>query len=343
MRGLNVFFMIGPFLAAGAALGSAIYNGVSQASANKKAFNNSVKLQQMQNDYNTNMYNTAVQNNRIDAEMSFDRQKQLIDYQNDVNSPSAQIARLRAAGLNPNLVYANGSLTNVATASSVPQASPASPAPASTDSFNNQSFQPVDFIQAASSAANIQYQAKMSRSVDLDNQRKALENFILSRTADSKIQGIKGENDAKWLLGDYQRQLLLNLQSSYDLNRQQYNFNNSMNPKLLQGQDRSNELVKFQSQIAHIDATMHQKLIASQVLAQYANIEYLQKQGVLATAQAKAALQNAAVSTQQALGMRYDNQFMYGDNPWYDSKQGKISWKNVGSTVMNALKMWIKH
>lgn len=34
-----------------------------------------------------------------------DAQKELIDYQNEYNSPSAQMARLSAAGLNPNLVY----------------------------------------------------------------------------------------------------------------------------------------------------------------------------------------------------------------------------------------------
>lgn len=334
---------IGPWLTAGASLFDTVYNGITQASANKRAFNNSVKLQQMQNNYNTQMYNTAVQNNRIDAEMAFDRQKQLVDYQNDVNSPAAQIARLRAAGLNPNLVYANGSLTNVASVPSAPQAASVPAPSASTDSFNNQSFQPSNFVQAASAFANADYQSKMSKSVGLDNQRKALENFILSRTAEDKIKGIKGQSDAQWLLGDYQRQLLLNLQSTHDLQNQQYEFNNAMNPRLLKGQDRSNELVQYQSQIAHIDATMHQKLVASQVLAQYANIEYLQKQGVLAAAQARAALQNAAVATQQALGMKYDNNFMYGDNPWYDSKAGKISWKNVGSTVMNALKMWIKH
>lgn len=42
----------------------------------------------------------------------FDLQKQMFDYQAAYNSPSAQMGRLRAAGLNPNLVYGNGSVVN---------------------------------------------------------------------------------------------------------------------------------------------------------------------------------------------------------------------------------------
>lgn len=46
----------------------------------------------------------------------FDLQKQMFDYQAAYNSPSAQMGRLRAAGLNPNLVYGNGSVVNTNTA-----------------------------------------------------------------------------------------------------------------------------------------------------------------------------------------------------------------------------------
>lgn len=42
----------------------------------------------------------------------FDLQKQMFDYQAAYNSPSAQMGRLREAGLNPNLVYGNGSVVN---------------------------------------------------------------------------------------------------------------------------------------------------------------------------------------------------------------------------------------
>lgn len=48
-------------------------------------------------------------------------QYRLIDYQNDYNNPVAQMARLQAAGLNPNLVYNNGSAVVTSASGSVPK------------------------------------------------------------------------------------------------------------------------------------------------------------------------------------------------------------------------------
>lgn len=45
-----------------------------------------------------------------EAEKAYQRQKEFFDYQADYNTPANQMARLRAAGLNPNLVYGNGAM-----------------------------------------------------------------------------------------------------------------------------------------------------------------------------------------------------------------------------------------
>jgi hypothetical protein len=61
---------------------------------------------------------TARQNrlNREFARETYDKQRRdaLADraFENEYNSPAAQMARLKAAGLNPNLVYGNGATTN---------------------------------------------------------------------------------------------------------------------------------------------------------------------------------------------------------------------------------------
>lgn len=47
-------------------------------------------------------------------------QKELFDYQNAYNSPSAQMERLKAAGLNPNLIY--GSQSPAGNSGNVPSA-----------------------------------------------------------------------------------------------------------------------------------------------------------------------------------------------------------------------------
>lgn len=46
--------------------------------------------------------------NKEQADIAFERQRQLIREANIYNSPSAQMERLKEAGLNPNLIYGNG-------------------------------------------------------------------------------------------------------------------------------------------------------------------------------------------------------------------------------------------
>lgn len=52
------------------------------------------------------------------AKYSFDRNVEMWNMQNDYNTPSAQMERLRAAGLNPNLVYGSGSVAGNSSGSS---------------------------------------------------------------------------------------------------------------------------------------------------------------------------------------------------------------------------------
>lgn len=53
-------------------------------------------------------------------EKQFKYNKQMYDYQNAYNSPAAQMARLKAAGLNPNLIYGSGSANASGNATSAP-------------------------------------------------------------------------------------------------------------------------------------------------------------------------------------------------------------------------------
>lgn len=64
-------------------LGSGLFGGIGQA----MNFAQNVRLQQMQNQFNLDMWNRN----------------------NEYNSPQAQMERFKAAGLNPNLIYGQGS------------------------------------------------------------------------------------------------------------------------------------------------------------------------------------------------------------------------------------------
>lgn len=53
----------------------------------------------------------AIEANKKAAELEYKRQIEMWNMQNAYNDPSAQMARLKAAGLNPNLVYGGGQVT----------------------------------------------------------------------------------------------------------------------------------------------------------------------------------------------------------------------------------------
>lgn len=53
----------------------------------------------------------ANQRNKAETELAYQRNRQMIQEQNEFNSPASQVSRLQAAGLNPNLAYgADGAL-----------------------------------------------------------------------------------------------------------------------------------------------------------------------------------------------------------------------------------------
>jgi hypothetical protein len=59
---------------------------------------------------------------KSEAELAYQRQMQMWYENNQYNSPAAQMARFKAAGLNPNLIYGNGTAGN---SNSIPQYQPA--------------------------------------------------------------------------------------------------------------------------------------------------------------------------------------------------------------------------
>lgn len=61
--------------------------------------------------------------NKAEAELAYQRQLQMWEMNNAYNSPEAQMNRYKAAGLNPHLIYGQGSTGNTAT--NVPQYHPA--------------------------------------------------------------------------------------------------------------------------------------------------------------------------------------------------------------------------
>ena len=100
--------MLGAIIAGGASLlGSALGFG-----SQKKTNNANMELAKYQNAWQAQ-----------ENEKAYQRNLQMWNLQNEYNSPTQQMARLRSAGLNPNLVYGSGVTGN--SAGSTPQYQPA--------------------------------------------------------------------------------------------------------------------------------------------------------------------------------------------------------------------------
>jgi hypothetical protein len=85
----------------------------------------------------------AFAHDRQQAEYAFSKELEMWNRQNEYNDPSAQMERLKAAGLNPHMVYGNGVTGN--TSGSMPGYSPAS--------YNPSSYSPAKHGAAKSGAA----------------------------------------------------------------------------------------------------------------------------------------------------------------------------------------------
>ena len=100
--------MIGAAIAAGASILGSVLGSRSQSKTNQK----NMELAKYQNEWQAQ-----------ENEKAYQRNLQMWNLQNEYNSPTQQMARLRSAGLNPNLVYGSGVTGN--SAGSTPQYQPA--------------------------------------------------------------------------------------------------------------------------------------------------------------------------------------------------------------------------
>lgn len=122
---------------------------------------------------NALLYNRQRADNRQDAATAYQRSIDMWNMNNAYNDPSAQMERLKQAGLNPNLVYGGGA-TTTASAPSAPQASSATP----------QRFQGVDALPVISAYMDVKMKQAQA---DLIEEQK---NNLIQRTANERTEGL---------------------------------------------------------------------------------------------------------------------------------------------------------
>lgn len=116
--------------------------------------------------------------------------------QNAYNTPSAQMERLQAAGLNPNLVYGNGGATNTANnapsynAGSAPDVSSARAAAASlaNQGFNTALNFQMQQVQAANLQADTELKNTQGQLNQTNNEVALLDKYLKQNTVDDNIR-----------------------------------------------------------------------------------------------------------------------------------------------------------
>ena len=113
---------------------------------------------------------------RREADRAFKRSKEMFDYQNAYNTPKRQMERLRRAGLNPALMYGQGTTGN---ASGFPQQAPA----------DQQNLAGAASLQTALLKAELDNLNAKTRNIDADSDNKGKQGNILDYdTAIRKVE-----------------------------------------------------------------------------------------------------------------------------------------------------------
>lgn len=158
-------------------VGSNLVGNIFGASNTNKTNQNNLKINQMNNEFNERMMQKQMDYNTM-----------MWNKQNEYNTPSAQRARLEAAGLNPYMMLNGGSAGNAQAAGSTSAASASSAAP-------QEAFHP-DFSGIPQSI----FMAKQGKNIDadtegkvIDNQTRALRNMheIMNVVTDTKNKEVR--------------------------------------------------------------------------------------------------------------------------------------------------------
>ncbi len=156
----------GAAIGAGAALLSDVLGIFSSNAANKRNFNNTVKLWNMQNEY---------------------------------NKPINQMARLKEAGLNPNLMYNNAAAGGSASSMAAPQVQYNSPLSKALESISAVSQLQMQREQIKGQRIANENAQKQGKSLDLDNNLKKQEYDFNTTINPYRVGDIKSQIDKRAL------------------------------------------------------------------------------------------------------------------------------------------------
>lgn len=172
---------VSPFGAIASGLGS-IVSGISGASAQKKANETNLEIARQNNE-------TAIQIARENNAFAKEHAIDMFNLENAYNDPSAQVARLTAAGLNPATVMENAGGTAVGNSSGSGMVSPSMPS-LTTPHVEAVPPMAVGFLDALAKFSQIKLANSQAGKVGAETDRinKLLDQELLNMMADEKFK-----------------------------------------------------------------------------------------------------------------------------------------------------------
>lgn len=302
LDGISKFLGVGADALTGGmfGLGTSLLNGVMNANSQRSANDTNIRLAQMNNEASMQMMR---ENNEFNKQAAID----MFNMQNEYNDPSAQVARLRKAGINPAAVL-GGQGTTIANTGNV-----AAPSSAGNVSLTTPHVQPVtpvssQMLESLVTMSQIGLNRSNSRNADASASRTnqlvqaELANYLAdvrNKEANAAYQQVL--TNMELLYGDERRQgEIKNLAAQYYVHMQQGDYYTAAKEyqhaqKLLT--DSNNELVKQQTPIILDNLKKTGRAILAQASAHEAAAE-------ASKAQANAANASARLTNEQAETIR---------------------------------------
>ena len=327
---------------AGAGIASSLFGNSSRRQRKQAELQDEFTLrnQQRQYDYQTQLNQQAQDYNLVNMEIQNKYAMENWLAQQEYNSPANQLKRVREAGLNPNALFGNGNISNVATsAPDTPDSS--SPSGGSAGSFNTDvpyydsplksAFQ--SSLQALQ--ASLQYQ---SVNQDIRN-KQATENLTNAQVENTLQNTLKQQEETLSYLLDNQKKHFENskLKELYDFRVKQLELDIEHTKESISNLHKQSNLHDSNADLnmsrkKQIDAeikkiTADEKYIRVQTKLEEWALNYRIKNG---------RLPNDSLVQQEASGIL---ESIFGD---YNSRLGGHNGKGLISNLWNSVKQRIK-
>ncbi len=271
--------------------GSSFIGGLFGSSSQNSANSTNIKLNQMNNDFQA-----------AQMQKQMDYNTEMWRKQNAYNSPSAQVQRLKDAGLNPYMFMSGGNNTGVAQSANgvnLPSSSPAQVQP--NTGISGMFGQMADYMMTyGQNKARIRKENAEAENQEIKNKYAAAREIVELDKMDSE----RMSNDAKRHLNDIETALKRSTYSSDVQQAQLMNDQTKTNIDLMKTQIDSFAL---DSELKRLNIKGWQQEFTSRLALMNAQISSLYAAGTLSLAQAEKARQDVVESVARTNGINIDN------------------------------------